>query len=158
MRKYGITRSTHLPPLDAAIKCVLADIFLQNPPNKCDLKEAISSFERRMILSALSQNGNSTTLSGHALGIKRTTLCEMFKRLGIPVDDLRAENVDQTDVHTLKVATSVSALSASATSALHESAKKLGIAPRSLQLRLQKCGTTISQIHRRVCWLQFMER
>ncbi len=53
------------------------------PPDGLNLKDAVSDYERSLILSALEKTGGSQKRAAQLLGLNATTLNEKIKRLGI---------------------------------------------------------------------------
>jgi transcriptional regulator with PAS, ATPase and Fis domain len=51
--------------------------------NTTGLKDAVKNFESRIIMEALEDNGWKVTKASEVLGVKRTTLLEKIKRLGL---------------------------------------------------------------------------
>ncbi|MEW6307892.1 MAG: sigma 54-interacting transcriptional regulator [Bacillota bacterium] len=68
-----------LADLPEAIAGEAADIPHTGPP----FREAVESFQRRLICDALERAGWIQSRAARSLGLKRTTLSEMMKRLGI---------------------------------------------------------------------------
>ncbi len=62
------------------------DAAVQVPADGFYLDEAVSDFEGRLVLQALHSSGWVKTRAARLLHIKRTTLIEKMKRLGIPLD------------------------------------------------------------------------
>jgi transcriptional regulator with GAF, ATPase, and Fis domain len=56
------------------------------PTNGLSFKEAITSYERQLIVRALQRSGGVQKRAAQLLKVKPTTLHEMMKRLEITVD------------------------------------------------------------------------
>ncbi len=53
------------------------------PETGCDLNEIISNMEKRLINEALSKSGGVKSKAAMLLGLKRTTLIEKIKKMGM---------------------------------------------------------------------------
>jgi transcriptional regulator with GAF, ATPase, and Fis domain len=60
------------------------------PPNGLSLKEAVSDYERQLIIRALRASGGVQKRAAEMLQVKPTTLHEMMKRLSISVESVTA--------------------------------------------------------------------
>jgi transcriptional regulator with GAF, ATPase, and Fis domain len=58
------------------------------PDGGISLKEAISSYERQLIIKALQASGGVQKRAAELLSLKPTTLHEMMKRLNVSIDGL----------------------------------------------------------------------
>ena len=58
------------------------------PDTKISMKEAISSYERELIIRALQASGGVQKRAADLLSVKPTTLHEMMKRLNVTVDSI----------------------------------------------------------------------
>jgi transcriptional regulator with GAF, ATPase, and Fis domain len=58
------------------------------PSNGLSLKDAVSAYERQLIVKALQASGGVQKKAAELLNVKPTTLHEMMKRLAISVESL----------------------------------------------------------------------
>jgi len=70
-------------PQPAAAAAAAADDLAQLPPGGIDLREHLAAIERRLIEQALERTGGTVAHAARLLNLRRTTLVEKLRKLGI---------------------------------------------------------------------------
>ncbi len=95
-----VTTADLPPELHRAEQVDMSTMLRALPSNGVDLKNAVETFETRMILQALERTGWNKNRAAQLLGLNRTTLVEMIKRKRlVPPHGLRRTSRDEMPVH-----------------------------------------------------------
>ena len=58
-------------------------VLLEVPPSGCNLDDALTRYERHLIMQAVQRTGGNKAQAARLLNTNRTTLVEKMKRLGV---------------------------------------------------------------------------